>query len=250
MHLFQILILSVIEGLTEFLPISSTAHLMIFSKLLSLEPTEFLKTFEIVIQLGAISAVLFLYFKKIFSNFGLIKKIAIGFLPTGITGLFFYSLFKFWLGRIDLALAMLFIGGAFLVLLEKFFKEKNKTEISLKDAFLIGCGQTLAMIPGVSRALATIISGMFLGYSRKTAVEFSFLLALPTMLGAVSLDLYKNYSLFSFSDWRILGLGFSLAFLSALFGVKFLLRLIQKNNFLAFGWYRMAFALLMFLIFF
>jgi undecaprenyl-diphosphatase len=248
MSLFQIIILSIIEGLTEFLPISSTAHLMIVSKILNLEATEFLKSFEITIQLGAISAVLFLYLKKLFSDFSLIKNILIGFSPTGIIGFIFYSLFKSFLSNLPLSLLMLFFGGVFLIIFEKLFREREKTKIDLKDSFLIGCFQSLAMIPGVSRAMATITSGMFLGYSRKTAVEFSFLLALPTMLAATALDLYKNYTLFSFSEWQSLSLGFLVSFLAALFGIKFLLGFIRNNNFLGFGIYRITLAFLMSLI--
>lgn len=249
MNLFQTIILGVVEGLTEFLPVSSTAHLMIFSKLLGVGDSEFLKTFEIVVQLGAIFAVLFLYFKKIFSDFYLIKNIIVGFLPTGVIGFLFYSVFKYLLGNIYVALAALFLGGIVLILFEKFFKPKDE-KLDLKKSFAIGLWQALAMIPGVSRSMATILGGMVSGLSRKSAVEFSFLLALPTMFSATAYDIYKNYSLFSFGDWQTLLIGFAVAFLSASISVKWFLGFVQKNSFVSFGWYRIVFAAVMVLILF
>lgn len=244
MSLSEVLFLALIEGITEFLPVSSTAHLMLAAKLLSLNETEFLKTFEIVIQGGAVSAVLFLYLKKLFSQPELIKKILVGFLPSGILGLIFYSWFRFFLTQLELALVMLFLGGVILIVFEKFFVGREKTEISLRDAFLIGLAQSLAMIPGVSRALVTFITARGLGYSRKTAVEFSFLLALPTLLAATAWDVFRHFSWLSLAEGQKLGLGFGLAFLSALISVKFLLRLTERTNFINFGLYRIGLALL------
>ena len=249
MSIVQTIILGVIEGLTEFLPVSSTAHLMIFSNLLNVSGSEFLKTFEITVQLGAIFAVLFLYFKKIFSDFSLIKNIVVGFLPTGIAGLLFYKVFKSFLGNVWLALVMLFLGGIILILFEKFFKPRNE-KLELKKSFVVGLWQSLALVPGVSRAMATILGGMVSGLSKQAAVEFSFLLALPTMFSATAYDLYKNYSLLNFSQWQTLLIGFVAAFLSAMVSVKFFLKFVEKNNFSGFGWYRIVFAILIFAILF
>ncbi|KKT87767.1 MAG: Undecaprenyl-diphosphatase [Parcubacteria group bacterium GW2011_GWC1_45_9] len=254
--------MGIIEGLTEFLPVSSTAHLMIASKLLGVPDSDFLKTFEIVIQLGAIFAVLFLYFKKIF-DFKLIKNLFFGFLPAAVLGFVFYPLFRSLLERIDLALLALFFGGIVLIVFEEFFparggsvsggKEKDgstslTTSESLdeKKSFVIGLWQSLAMIPGVSRSLATIFGGLAQGLSKKNAVEFSFLLALPTMFFASGYDLFKNYSSMDFSNWQNLALGFFVSFLSAVLSVKLFLKFLEKNNFQAFGWYRIIFSLAVF----
>jgi len=251
MSVLQAIILGVVEGLTEFLPVSSTAHLMIFSKLLGVGDSEFLKTFEISIQLGAIFAVLFLYFKKIFSDFSLIKNIIAGFLPTGVVGFLFYGVFKSLLGRADIALAALFLGGVVLILFERIRRGEEKNQLlNLKKSFVIGLWQTLAMIPGVSRSMATILGGTVGGLSKKSAIEFSFLLALPTMFSATIYDLYRNHSLLNFSQWQILLIGFVVAFLSALVSVKFFLKFIEKNSFSSFGWYRIVFATAVLLILF
>lgn len=238
---------------------SSTAHLMIFANFLNVADSEFLKTFEIVIQLGAIFAVLFLYFKRIFSDFSLIKNIAAGFLPTSVAGFLFYGVFKSLLGNIYVALAALFFGGVVLILFDRVRLGKPKDgsallttgeALNLKKSFVIGLWQILAMIPGVSRSMATILGGMINGLSRKSAVEFSFLLALPTMFAATVYDIYKSYSLFSFSDWQTLGVGFIVAFLGAMVSVKWFLGFVNKNSFSGFGWYRIIFAAAVFLLLF
>ncbi len=251
MNLLQTIFLGIIEGLTEFLPVSSTAHLMIFSKLLGVGDLEFLKTFEIAIQLGAICAVLVLYFKKIFSDFSLIKNIVVGFVPTGVVGFLFYKIFKSFLSNVWLALAMLFFGGIVLVLFDRVKRGYEKDQpLNLKKSFVIGLWQTLAMIPGVSRSAATILGGMMAGLSKQNAVEFSFLLALPTMFSATAYDIYKNYFWLDFSQWQTLAIGFAVAFLSALISVKWFLGFVSKNSFANFGWYRIAFAVAVVLILF
>ncbi len=238
---------------------SSTAHLMIFSRVLGVMDSEFLKTFEVVVQLGAIFAVLVLYFKKIFSDFSLIKNIVVGFVPTGVVGLLLYKVFKSFLSNVWLALAMLFLGGMVLIVFERFFKPKDE-KLDLKKSLTIGLWQSLALIPGVSRSMATILGGMASGLSRKSAVEFSFLLALPTMFSATAYDLYRNYSLLNFSQWQTLLIGFVVAFLGALISVKFLLGVVSAKGgpasgwetkpFSFFGWYRIAFAAAVFLLLF
>ncbi len=265
MTIFHGLLLGIIEGLTEFLPISSTAHMILASAWLKIPTTEFLKTFEISIQLGAILAVVILYWKKIWSSWDLIGKIIIAFIPTAIIGLIFYKIVKSYLLNNNYIIASaLLIGGVILIWFEKYQTKKitgknaaneganvddQVKSISYKQAAAIGVFQSLAIIPGVSRAAATIIGGLSLGVKRKEIVEFSFLLAIPTMAAATGLDLLKSRdSLISLSSREILiwGLGFIAAFVTAVIGVKFFIRFIQKNNFVAFGWYRIILGLIVF----
>jgi len=261
------LILGIVEGLTEFLPISSTAHMILASELLKVPSTEFLKTFEISIQLGAILAVVILFWKKIWSSWNLIGKLIAAFIPTAIIGLVFYKIVKNYLLDNNYIIAgALLIGGIIFIIFEKYLARKNKgqefantanetniapseSDISYKQASIIGLFQSLAIIPGVSRAAATIIGGLSLGIKRKNIVEFSFLLAIPTMLAATGLDLLKSRSaLMSLSSHELLIwlIGFIASFLTAIIGVKFFIKYIQKNNFIPFGWYRIILGLIIF----
>ena len=250
MTFIQSIILGVIEGFTEFLPISSTAHLILTSRILGLETDNFLKSFEVVIQLGAIASVVVLYFKTFLKNWVVNGKIIMAFIPTAIVGALLYGFIRDRLFSSPLvSVYSLIIGGAFIIIFEFLHKEKpsystNLSEISYKKSFLIGCAQSLAVIPGVSRAAATILGGLALGVSRKTIVEFSFLLAVPTMLAATGLDLVKNYTLFSMADWRSLVVGFITSFVVAMFGIRFLLHYIQTKKFTPFGVYRIIIGLL------
>ena len=224
MEIFDAVILSVVEGVTEFLPISSTGHLILTSKLLNLEQTEFVKSFEIIIQLGAILAVVFLYWKKLLRSKKIWRNILIAFAPTAILGFTLYKLIKtFLIGNSLVTLAALIIGGILLIILELIYQEKDEhtgsvDQLSIKQSFLIGLGQSVSMIPGVSRSAATIMSALFLGAKRSTAVEFSFFLAIPTMLAATAYDLYKNWSILQASDVANIVLGFVTAFIAAVAG--------------------------------
>lgn len=250
MDYLQAVILSVVEGLTEFLPVSSTGHLVLASKLLNIAQTDFVKSFEIIIQLGSISAIIFLYRKILVKNKEVWKKIVIAFIPTAIIGFFFYKIIKtLFLGNPIITLFALFIGGVLLILLEKIHKEKDRhkdsiEKISIKNAFLIGIFQSISVIPGVSRSAATIISALFLGTKRGTAVEFSFLLAIPTMFAATTLDVVKNKFSFTLSEYSTLAIGFIGSFLVAIFAVKFLLNFIKKHTFVLFGIYRIILAII------
>ncbi|MFA6159722.1 MAG: undecaprenyl-diphosphate phosphatase [Parcubacteria group bacterium] len=248
-NFFQVIILGIAEGITEFLPISSTAHLILTADILKLTQTEFLKSFEIIIQFGAILAVVFLYWKTLW-KLKVIKKLIVAFIPTGILGLVFYGIIKtYLLGSVNVVLWTMFLGGIFLIIFEKWHKEKENSledisNISYKQCLYIGLFQSIAMIPGVSRSAATILGGLALGLKRKTIVEFSFLLAVPTMLAATGLDMLKNYKSFSLSESHLLAVGFLVSFVMAILGIKFLLTYIQKRTFTAFGFYRILVAVL------
>lgn len=246
--------LGVVEGITEFLPVSSTGHLILFSRLLNIPANDFSSSFNIAIQTGAIGAVIFLYWQVLLVSRKIVGKVLAAFLPTAVIGLVLYKLIKhFLLNNALIVVWMLFLGGIFIVLFEKFYKEKNQTENSLEtitysQAILIGFCQSLAVVPGVSRAAATIIGGLFLGLKRKTIVEFSFLLAVPTMLAATGLDLLKTAVNFSGQQFMVLAVGFIVSFLVAVLSIKFLLNYIKNHNFTAFGIYRILVAVVFYFL--
>lgn len=250
MNAFHAFILGIVEGISEFLPISSTGHLILTSRLLGISQTEFVKTFEIAIQLGAILSVIVLYWKKFLMNLEVLKRVCTAFLPTAIIGFALYKIIKkFLLGNSHIVVWALFIGGLFLILFELFHREKENAvtqvaSISYKQAILIGVFQSIAVIPGVSRSAATIIGGLTLGLRRDAIVEFSFLLAVPTMLAATLLDLFKNANAFTQGQFTLLGIGFVTSFIVAILAIKFLIRFIKNHSFISFGVYRILIALL------
>lgn len=249
MDFIQAIILSIVEGLSEFLPISSTGHLILTSTFLKIAQTDFVKSFEIIIQSGAILAVCFLYYRKIISNFRLIRKLIIAFAPTAVIGLVFYKVIKnILLGNSSVTLIALFLGGVLLIVLERIYQEKEThlssiDQVSYRQAFLIGVCQSVSIIPGVSRAGATIIGGMFLGLKRQVAIEFSFLLAIPTMAAATGLDLLKSNFRFSGQEFILLLIGLIGSFITAIFAIKFLLKFIKSHTFIPFGVYRIILAI-------
>ena len=242
--LLQAAILGIVEGITEFLPISSTGHLILTTRLLGIAQTEFAKTFEIAIQLGAILSVVVLYWRRLFIDRDVFKKVVVAFLPTAVLGFGFYKLIKkFLLGNSSVVLWSLFLGGVFLIIFELIHKENKDGDndlstISYKQSFLIGIFQSIAMVPGVSRSAATIIGGLSLGLKRRVVVEFSFLLAVPTMLAATGLDMMKNFHTFSSAQFDSLLVGFVISFISAMLGIKFLIAFIRNHSFVLFGIYR------------
>ena len=245
------LILGIVEGFTEFLPISSTAHLNLASDLMGFAQSEYVKTFEISIQSGAILAVVTLYWKK-FLDPEILKRIAVAFVPTAILGAALYKVIKsFLIGNTAVALWALALGGVLLILFEKFHKEPVDERVrgladstmSYKQSFLVGVFQSVAMIPRVSHAAATIVGGMLLGVRRAAIVEFSFLLAVPTMLAATGYDLVKSAGAFSASEFDVLAIGFIASFAMAIISVKFLLAYIRRHTFTAFGVYRIILVL-------
>ena len=249
MTYFHAIILGLVEGITEFLPISSTGHMILVSELLRIPDTDFLKSFEIVIQMGAIGAVLVLYFKRFFS-IPVILRLICGFIPTAIIGFTLYPFVKsYLLGNSFVVVSALALGGVFLILFEKLHQEtalaeQSITDITYKQAFFIGLFQSIALIPGVSRSAATIVGGLYMGLKRVTIVEFSFLLAVPTMTAATGLDLLKNHSSFSMDMVGLLATGFFVAFVVALIFIVGLLKFIKKHTFIPFGIYRIIVAVL------
>lgn len=250
MDFFQAIILSVVEGVSEFLPISSTGHLILISSLLKIPQTEFVKSFEIFIQLGAILGVVVLYHERLLRNQKVWKNVLAAFIPRAIIGFLFYKFVKTYLLGNDLVVVLtLFVGGLILIGLELIYQEREHhvgkvEDLTLRNSFLIGLAQSISIIPGVSRSAATIMGGLFLGTKRQTAVEFSFLLAIPTMLAATGLDLVKSNFDFSGSEWMILIIGFVGSFITALLVVKWFLKYIKKNNFILFGVYRIIVAII------
>ncbi len=257
MTIFHSIVLGIVEGVTEFLPISSTGHLILYAELLNIAHTSFVKSFEIIIQLGAILAVVVMYFQKLW-HWNTIKKVFVAFIPTSIVGLVFYKFIKTYLvGNTTVVLWALFLGGLALIIFEKLFSKKQKEQnisetnieiISYKQAFLIGIFQSLAVVPGVSRSAATVVGGLSLGLSRTAIVEFSFLLAIPTMIAATGLDLVKSQSLFTTREFGLLAIGFVVSFFVAMASIKFLLRYIKHHSFTSFGIYRIIVAILFWLI--
>lgn len=254
MDFFQAVILSIVEGLTEFLPISSTGHLILTVQILKLPQTEFVKSFEIIIQLGAILAIVFLYFNKLLKNTKLWPKLIIAFLPAAIVGLTLYKVIKdILLSNSLITVIALLVGGVLLIILEKIYKEKDYhvsslDQISNKQAFLIGICQSISIIPGVSRAGATIIGGMFLGLKREVALEFSFLLAIPTIFAASGLDLIKSNFSFTTNEYLLLLTGMVGSFITALLVIKFFLKYVKTHSFIPFGIYRIILSIIFWLI--
>ena len=242
MDIFQAIIFGIVEGLTEFLPISSTGHMILTAKLMGIDQNSFQKSFEIIIQLGSILAVVFAFKDKIFSSIDLWKKLLVAFLPTAVLGFTLYKIIKSLFAPSTVAY-MLIIGGIVFLIVEYFYKEKSHhiedvENVTYKQAFLIGLFQSLAMVPGTSRSGTTIIGGLLIGLKRKAAAEFSFLLAVPTMFAATGYDVLKNYSEFDLSNISALAVGFITAFIVALIIIKWFLNFIKKHTFVPFGIYR------------
>lgn len=249
MTYLQAFIIAIIEGLTEFLPVSSTGHMILADSLMKIQDREFAKTFEIVIQLGAILSVVIIYIKRFFVGIDIYLKLLVAFLPTGIIGLLAYKTIKYYLFNPFTVSISLIIGGIVLILLDKRTENKkslyaNIEDISYKGAFKIGLIQCLSMIPGVSRAAATIFGGVFSGFDRKQAAEFSFLLAVPTMLAASGYDLLKEKDNIHSEDIKMLLFGGVIAFIVAIFAIKAFISFLNKYGFKHFGYYRIVLGLL------
>jgi undecaprenyl-diphosphatase len=241
MNTLQAIILAIIEGITEFLPVSSTGHMIIASSYFGIAHDDFTKLFTIVIQLGTILSVVVLYFKRFFQSLDFYFKLVVAFIPAVIFGLLFSDVIDSLLENPITVAISLIIGGFLLLKVDDWFGSEEGTEISYKTAFKIGLFQCLAMIPGVSRSGASIVGGMTQKLTRTTAAEFSFFLAIPTMLGATlkkSYDYYKHGFVLSDEQLELLIIGNLVGFIVALIAIKSFIGFLQKNGFKLFGYYR------------
>jgi undecaprenyl-diphosphatase len=246
------IVLGIVEGLTEFLPISSTGHLILADRLLGLEGPES-KLFDIVIQLGAILAVCWAYRERLFTAVAglaseaparhFVVNIIVAFVPAAVAGVLLYRVIKDVLFSPWVVAVSLVVGGFLILLIERARPRPRVHDIetmSIRTAFAIGCCQILAMIPGVSRAGATIMGALMLRVDRPAATEFSFFLAIPTMLGAAVYDLYKNRAILSLDGALMIAVGFVVAFVAALFVVRRLVAFVGEHGFAVFAWYRIV----------
>ena len=263
MTILQSFILAIVEGLTEFLPVSSTGHMILTEGILGMESTAYLKAFTVMIQFGAILSVLVYYFRRFlpFPMFGLKPDsstslggwslyglMILGCIPAAVLGLLLNDYIDALLGSTWVVLVMLFLGGILMLYIDHLFPEHGERPLRPKNALIIGLFQCLAMIPGVSRSMATIVGGMQQGLTRRQAAEFSFFLAIPTMAGATLLKgykLYKELGVEVFRDnWDTLLVGNVVAFIVALLAIKFFIGFVSKYGFRFFGYYRIALALI------
>ncbi len=244
MTIFQAIILAIIEGLTEFLPVSSTGHMILGSSLMGIESNKFVKLFTVAIQLGAILSVIVLYFKRFFQSLDFYFKLFVAFIPAVIFGLLLSSKIDQLLeSPLGVAIALL-IGGVILLFVDKWFKDgtiDNTNDIGYGTALKIGLFQCLSMIPGTSRSAATIVGGMAQKLTRKAAAEFSFFLAVPTMFGATAkklYDFYKEGYVISPEEVKLLVIGNVVAFVIAMLAIRYFITFLQTQGFRLFGWYR------------
>ncbi len=243
MEIIKTIILGIIEGLTEFIPVSSTAHLLLAQKLLGITDSPFSEAFAICIQSGAILAAIFYFWNVVWDNLSLVLKIIVGFLPTGIIGLALYPFIKGFLSNNMIIAFALIIGGILLIAISGISKTADTTEkiknISYKEAFYIGCAQVFSVIPGVSRSGATLIGGTLAGIPRNTIVAFSFLLGIPTIIGASLVEMRHVHGL-THHDWGLIALGTLVAFIVAITTIRFVINILNKKPLSWFGWYRIA----------
>ncbi|MDA1317462.1 MAG: undecaprenyl-diphosphate phosphatase [bacterium] len=249
MNIIHVIILGIVEGITEFLPISSTFHLIWTSRLLSLPQSDFVKLFQVVIQAGAIGAVILLYGKEVLTNFSLMKKLIISFIPTAVVGLVLYELIKevFFESIIATTIVFIIVGILFIIIERlitsgRISMKLDVSKLTYKDAILIGVFQALAVVPGVSRAGAVLVGMMILGYRRDESAKYSFILSIPTILAASAFDLIqmREVAFASASSSVLLLFGLVVSFIGALVGVRWLIGYLQKHSLELFGWYRVA----------
>ncbi len=246
----QALILSIVEGLTEFLPVSSTGHMILTEGILGMKSNDFIQAFIINIQFGAILSVVVLYWKRFFQSFTFYYKLFVAFLPAAFFGLLLSDYIDELLESVYVVAVMLIIGGIVLVFVDRWFNnpEKNQ-EVTYKKSLIIGFYQVIAMIPGVSRSAATIIGGMTQKLTKKTAAEFSFFLAVPTMFAASAYKLVKNYTAFNSGNIDILIFGNIVAFIVAFFAIKSFISYLTRHGFKIFGYYRIIVGLIIIVLY-
>lgn len=250
MSIFEVIVLAIIEGLTEFLPVSSTGHMIIATALMGIETSEFVKLFTIAIQLGTILSVLVLYYKRFLKSMSFYYKLVIAAIPASILGLVFNDYIDSLLESPLMVAVMLVIGGVFLLFVDRWFNKptiEDSDDITYTQALKIGLYQCLALIPGTSRSASTIIGGMTQQLTRKAAAEFSFFLALPMMFGATAVKLikyYKNGSVLTGEEINLLIIGNIVGFVVAIIAIKTFIDVLTKYGFKAFGWYRIVVGLI------
>lgn len=256
MNFLEAIILAVIEGLTEFLPVSSTGHMIIGSSLMGIAEDDFTKLFTIVIQLGAILSVVVIYFKRFFQSVNFYLKLFVAFIPAAVFGILLSDKIDDLLESPTTVAISLVVGGVILLFVDKWFNQptiKEEKEISYLTALKIGFFQCIAMIPGVSRSAATIVGGMSQKLTRSAAAEFSFFLAVPTMLGATAkkmLDFFKDGNSFTGEQINLLIVGNVVAFIVAFLAIKSFISFVSKNGFKVFGIYRIVVGLLILILIF
>ena len=255
MTIYDSIILGVIEGFTEFLPISSTGHMIVASKFMGIDQTSVTKAYEVIIQFAAILAVIFNYKEKFtFEKIELWKRVFLAFLPIGFVGFIFSHQIK-ELFSINIVAIMFIVGGIIFLIVEKFYipNEKHLTDdveaVTYKQSMWIGIAQVFALIPGTSRAGSTIIGALLVGMSRKASAEFSFLLAFPVMSAVTAHDILKYYHEFSGANLEVLIIGFVVAFIVAYLTIKLFLAFLEKFTFVAFGVYRIIFGTFLLIVF-
>ena len=245
MNLFEAIIIAIVEGITEYLPVSSTGHMIIASSLMDIHKDPFVKLYEVAIQLGAILAVVVLYWRKFFnfSRWQFYVKLIIAVIPALLLGKLFAEQIDDMLESPTTVAVSLLVGGIVLLFIDKMFQHpviEKEEDIPFKRAFLIGLWQCLAMIPGVSRSAASIIGGMQQKLTRKLAAEFSFFLAVPTMFAATGYKLYEGYHSITSEQVKLLVIGNAVAFIVAILAIRFFIGFLQKYGFRMFGWYRIV----------
>jgi len=242
MDIFQAIVLAIVEGITEFLPVSSTGHMIIVSSIMGIAANDFVKMFTVAIQFGAILSVIVLYWKRFFQTLDFYFKLAVAFIPAAVLGFLLNDFIDALLENVVVVAISLLLGGIILLFVDKWFNHKEEDEVTYKKALTIGFFQVIAMIPGVSRSAATIIGGLSQKMSRKAAAEFSFFLAVPTMFAATAYKMLKFYKSGGFdsadNNWMILLIGNAVAFVVALVAIKGFISYLTKHGFKVFGWYR------------
>ncbi|MFB9862604.1 undecaprenyl-diphosphate phosphatase [Rufibacter immobilis] len=270
MSIWQAIILAIVEGLTEFLPVSSTGHMVIASSLMGISAFEFTKMFTVTIQFGAILSVVVLYWKRFINSFDFYKKLLVAVIPALAIGFVLKDFVDAMLERVEVVAVSLLLGGILLIFVDRWFKEKENpvTTPSYRNAFVIGLFQCIAMIPGVSRSASSIIGGLTQRMTRKSAAEFSFFMAVPTMLAAATYtvltdllhleisDILKfnlpkiqaGFGAITAQEWQALAIGNVVAFLVAMAAIKFFVGFLTKYGFKLFGYYRIVVGLVILLL--
>ncbi|MCX7954072.1 MAG: undecaprenyl-diphosphate phosphatase [Bacteroidales bacterium] len=249
MKWIDLIIISIVEGLTEFLPISSTGHMIITQKLLGISDSNFIKTFIVNIQFGAILSVVVLYFKHFIRSLNFYKILFIAFLPSAFVGFLLNNIIDKFLENVFIVAIMLIIGGVIFLFIDKYKPKNYDNHITLKKSFIIGCFQCFALIPGISRSAATIIGGLLQKLDRKTAAEFSFFLAVPTMFAASFFKVLKNINYLKITDFEYLFVGNIISFVVAMIAIKFFINFLTRFGFYWFGWYRILVGIVILILF-